>query len=129
MDVAVDHARRRHEAVTAGFGGRLVAGGEIGLLANRHDLAAAHRHRTVADDVAVWVHRDDVARTDQHVDRFAARGGPVTSLGFGRGRHVPAFLWRDGVGLVPTKICWAPMGSMSRIDSSPASCSQPDICS
>ena len=68
VDVGVDQAGGHHEPFAADRLGCFVGRLQVRRLAHGHDLAAPHRHRAVADDVAGRVHGHHVPALDQSVD-------------------------------------------------------------
>ena len=68
VDVSVDHPGRHDESITADDVGCLVGRFEVGLLADRDDLVPSDRDGAMSDDVARFVHRDDVTADDERVD-------------------------------------------------------------
>ena len=82
VDVCVDHARRDHEPVAANRPRRCVASAQVTGLADINDRVAAHRDRSVANDVAVGIHGDDLTASNQHInsDRCSGFGHDTSSV-------------------------------------------------
>ncbi len=70
VEMRVHHARRHDEARTTDARAGVEALRQVVALANRDDVAAANRHRTVEDHLAARVHRHHVRTFDEDIDRF-----------------------------------------------------------